>query len=174
MDVTGFLWRTLFFSKDSVFEWGYVDFTLRLSATNVSKTALLSSKQRLCMVILNVSSTVFCNRCPPLIQMILPLLILFVSLLQQHGSETESSHVSKFQQPSLKEHNGKLRVFNVCLAVTFNRGWVGNKGQFSHIHSCSYINFQNSNLHLLQSTSCLSLNSNEWIRFIQFKQHYPG
>ncbi|XP_055783352.1 platelet-derived growth factor C-like [Salvelinus fontinalis] len=58
------------------------------------------------MVILNVSSTVFCNRCPPLIQMILPLLILFVSLLQQHGSEAESSHVSKFQQPSLKEQNG--------------------------------------------------------------------
>ncbi|XP_024285275.1 platelet-derived growth factor C [Oncorhynchus tshawytscha] len=38
--------------------------------------------------------------------MILPLFILLVSLLQKHGSEAESSHISKFQQPSLKEQNG--------------------------------------------------------------------
>ncbi|XP_070994142.1 platelet-derived growth factor C-like [Oncorhynchus clarkii lewisi] len=38
--------------------------------------------------------------------MILPLFILLVSLHQKHGSEAESSHISKFQQPSLKEQNG--------------------------------------------------------------------
>ncbi|XP_010898120.2 platelet-derived growth factor C [Esox lucius] len=58
------------------------------------------------MVIQNVRSTVLCNRRLPLIQMILPLLILLLSLLQRHGLEAESSHISKFQQPSLKEHNG--------------------------------------------------------------------
>lgn len=38
--------------------------------------------------------------------MILPLLILLASLLHRHGTEAESSHISKFQHPSLKEQNG--------------------------------------------------------------------
>ncbi|XP_056899546.1 platelet-derived growth factor C [Takifugu flavidus] len=38
--------------------------------------------------------------------MILPLLLLLASLLQQYGSEAESSHVSKFNPPGVKEQNG--------------------------------------------------------------------
>ncbi|KAK2904435.1 platelet-derived growth factor C [Channa argus] len=38
--------------------------------------------------------------------MILPLLFLLASLLQQYGSEADSSHVSKFHLPSVKEQNG--------------------------------------------------------------------
>ncbi|XP_012732371.1 platelet-derived growth factor C [Fundulus heteroclitus] len=47
-----------------------------------------------------------CDREPPLIQMILLLLFLLASLLQQHGTDTESSNVSKFQLSSVKEPNG--------------------------------------------------------------------
>uniref|UniRef100_A0A3P8UYU2 Platelet-derived growth factor C n=1 Tax=Cynoglossus semilaevis TaxID=244447 RepID=A0A3P8UYU2_CYNSE len=38
--------------------------------------------------------------------MILPLLFLLASLLQHYGSEAESSHVTKFHLPSIKELNG--------------------------------------------------------------------
>ncbi|KAM9375669.1 platelet-derived growth factor C [Pholidichthys leucotaenia] len=38
--------------------------------------------------------------------MILPFLFLLPPLLQQHGSEAESSHVNKFHLPSIKEQNG--------------------------------------------------------------------
>ncbi|KAM6953854.1 platelet-derived growth factor C [Aplochiton taeniatus] len=58
------------------------------------------------MVMQNSPSTVLCNCRRPLIQMILSLLILLVSFLQQNGSGAESSHSSKFQHPSLKEQNG--------------------------------------------------------------------
>lgn len=54
--------------------------------------------------------TALCDRQPPLIQMILPLLLLLASLLQQYGSEAESSLVSKFNPPSVKEQNGKFLV----------------------------------------------------------------
>ncbi|KAL0974320.1 hypothetical protein UPYG_G00218780 [Umbra pygmaea] len=58
------------------------------------------------MVIQYFQSTVLCNRHLPVIQMIHPLLILLLSLLKHHGSGAESSHISKFHQPSLKEQNG--------------------------------------------------------------------
>ncbi|XP_017272903.1 platelet-derived growth factor C [Kryptolebias marmoratus] len=38
--------------------------------------------------------------------MILPLIFLLASLLQQYGTEAESSHDSKFHLPSVKEQNG--------------------------------------------------------------------
>ncbi|KAF7228610.1 platelet-derived growth factor C isoform X2 [Nothobranchius furzeri] len=38
--------------------------------------------------------------------MILPLIFLLASLLQHYGAEAESSHVSKFLLPSVKEKNG--------------------------------------------------------------------
>ncbi|XP_034038000.1 platelet-derived growth factor C isoform X2 [Thalassophryne amazonica] len=38
--------------------------------------------------------------------MILPLLFLLASLLRHYGCEAESSHVSKFHLPSVKEQNG--------------------------------------------------------------------
>ncbi|KAG7517414.1 platelet-derived growth factor C isoform X1 [Solea senegalensis] len=38
--------------------------------------------------------------------MILPLLFLLASLLQKYGSEAESSHVTKFHLPSVKQQNG--------------------------------------------------------------------
>ncbi|XP_034740136.1 platelet-derived growth factor C isoform X2 [Etheostoma cragini] len=38
--------------------------------------------------------------------MILPLIFLLASLLQQYGSEAESSNISKFHPPSVKEQNG--------------------------------------------------------------------
>ncbi|XP_034083524.1 platelet-derived growth factor C isoform X1 [Gymnodraco acuticeps] len=60
----------------------------------------------MCVVIQTITSTELCDRQPPLIQMILPLLFLLASLLQQYGSEAESSHVSKFHTPSVKEQNG--------------------------------------------------------------------
>ncbi|XP_039976764.1 platelet-derived growth factor C isoform X3 [Xiphias gladius] len=59
-----------------------------------------------CVVIQTIPSTALCDRLPQLIQMILPLLFLLASLLQQYGSEAESSHVSKFNLPSVKEQNG--------------------------------------------------------------------
>ncbi|KAF3838747.1 hypothetical protein F7725_010515 [Dissostichus mawsoni] len=77
-----------------------------LSSPNVSKTALVSCKRRMCVVIQTITSTELCDRQPPLIQMILPLLFLLASLPQQYGSEAESSHVSKFHTPSVKEQNG--------------------------------------------------------------------
>ncbi|KAJ8015438.1 hypothetical protein DPEC_G00026120 [Dallia pectoralis] len=58
------------------------------------------------MVIQHARSTVPCNRRQTHIQMTLLLFILFLSLLPRHGSEAESSHISKLQQSSLKEHNG--------------------------------------------------------------------
>ncbi|XP_005726548.1 platelet-derived growth factor C [Pundamilia nyererei] len=60
----------------------------------------------MCVVIQTVPSTELCDRRLPLIQMILPLIFLLASLLQQYGSEAESSHVSKFPLPSVKEQNG--------------------------------------------------------------------
>uniref|UniRef100_A0A3B4ZN73 Platelet-derived growth factor C n=1 Tax=Stegastes partitus TaxID=144197 RepID=A0A3B4ZN73_9TELE len=60
----------------------------------------------MCVVIQIIPSTALCDRQPPLIQMILPLLFLLASLLQQYGSEAETSHVSKFHLPSVKEQNG--------------------------------------------------------------------
>ncbi|XP_068181689.1 platelet-derived growth factor C isoform X2 [Antennarius striatus] len=60
----------------------------------------------MCVVIQTVPSTALCDRQPPLIQMILPLLFLLASLLQQYGSDAESSHVSKFHLPGVKEQNG--------------------------------------------------------------------
>ncbi|XP_037531514.1 platelet-derived growth factor C [Nematolebias whitei] len=38
--------------------------------------------------------------------MILPFIFLLASLLQHYGAEAESSHVSKFHLPSVKEQNG--------------------------------------------------------------------
>ncbi|XP_034545160.1 LOW QUALITY PROTEIN: platelet-derived growth factor C [Notolabrus celidotus] len=60
----------------------------------------------MCVVIQTTPSSALCDRHPPLIQMILPLLLLLASLLQHYGSEAESSHVSKFHLPSVKEQNG--------------------------------------------------------------------
>ncbi|KAI3351466.1 hypothetical protein L3Q82_020317, partial [Scortum barcoo] len=68
--------------------------------------ALVSCKRRMCVVIQTIPSTALRDRQPPLIQMILPLLFLLASLLQQYGSEAESSQVSKFHPPSVKEQNG--------------------------------------------------------------------
>lgn len=48
--------------------------------------------------------------------MILPLLLLLASLLQQYGSEAESSHISKFNPPGVKEQNGEFSM----LLGTFN------------------------------------------------------
>lgn len=42
--------------------------------------------------------------------MILPLLLLLASLLQQYGCEAESSHVSKFNPPGVKEQNGEFSL----------------------------------------------------------------
>ncbi|XP_053735306.1 platelet-derived growth factor C [Synchiropus splendidus] len=47
-----------------------------------------------------------CDRHPPLIQMILPALLLLATLLQQYGSHAESSHIGKFHLQSVKEQNG--------------------------------------------------------------------
>uniref|UniRef100_A0A8D3ABK3 Platelet-derived growth factor C n=1 Tax=Scophthalmus maximus TaxID=52904 RepID=A0A8D3ABK3_SCOMX len=57
-------------------------------------------------MIRTVPSTAPCDRPPPLIQMILPFLCLLASLLQHYGSGAESSHVTKFHLPSVKEQNG--------------------------------------------------------------------
>lgn len=61
-----------------------------------------------------------CDRQLPLIQMILLLIFLLASLLQQYGTEAESSDVSKLQLSSIKEPNGKLvflKVINVLVAL---------------------------------------------------------
>ncbi|KAM4732277.1 platelet-derived growth factor C [Anableps anableps] len=47
-----------------------------------------------------------CDRQLPLIQMILLLIFLLASLLQQYGTEAESSDVNKLQLSSIKEPNG--------------------------------------------------------------------
>ncbi|XP_053285572.1 platelet-derived growth factor C isoform X2 [Pleuronectes platessa] len=60
----------------------------------------------MCVVIQTIPSTAPCDRQPPLIQMILPFFFLLASLLQHYGSEAESSHVTKFHLPSIKEQNG--------------------------------------------------------------------
>lgn len=93
----------------------YVDSTLLLPSPNVSETALVSRKRRTCVVSQTIPSTALCP--PPLIQMILPFIFLLASLLQQYGSEAESSHVSKFQPPSVKEQNGELSLFLLLLLL---------------------------------------------------------
>lgn len=113
----------------------YVDSTLRLSSPNVSKTALVSCKRRMCVVIQTIPSTALSDRQPPLIQMILPLLFLLASLLQQYGSEAESSHVSKFHPPSVKEQNGEF----LLLFVTFRNVIEHKPGSFPHITKCSFL-----------------------------------
>ncbi|XP_034454480.1 platelet-derived growth factor C isoform X2 [Hippoglossus hippoglossus] len=60
----------------------------------------------MCVVSQTIPSTAPCDRLPPLIQMILPFFFLLASLLQQYGSEAESTHVTKFHLPSIKEQNG--------------------------------------------------------------------
>ncbi|XP_026212960.1 platelet-derived growth factor C isoform X2 [Anabas testudineus] len=60
----------------------------------------------MCVVIQTDPSAALRDRQLQLIQMILPLLFLLASLLQQYGSEAESSHVGKFHLPSVKEQNG--------------------------------------------------------------------
>lgn len=52
--------------------------------------------------------------------MILPLIFLLASLLQQYGSEAESSHVSKLNPPSVKEQNGEFP----SLFVTFRKSYL--------------------------------------------------
>lgn len=130
------------------------------------------------MVIQNVPSTVLCNRRSTLIQMILSLLLLLASLLQQHGSEAESSHISKFQHPSLKEQNGKCKLYVSYKVFTTFFHWLVNL-MYKYL----------SSLYILQFTHCLHPGfkrtrftthilltfKRQWMRaLIWFKQHYPG
>ncbi|XP_067104108.1 platelet-derived growth factor C [Osmerus mordax] len=85
------------------------------------------------MVIQNVPSTVLCDRLSTLIQMILSLLLLLASLLQQHGSEAESSHISKFQHPSLKEQNGVQESQHEKLVSVAGEGMI-HSPDFPHTY----------------------------------------
>lgn len=77
---------------------------------NASPWAPVSCQRRACVVRQIIpSNSALCSPAP-LIQMILPLLLLLASLLQQYGSEAETSHLSKFNLPGVKEQNGEFSL----------------------------------------------------------------
>lgn len=130
-----------------------MDSTLRLSSPNVSKTAPLSCNRRMCVVIQTIPSTAFWDRQPPLIQMILPLFFLLASLLQHYGSEAESSHVSKFHPPGVKEQNGEFSLhFVTCRQVVERNTGI----------TLSMFILTGLEAILWKCTSCFSLNGDEW------------
>lgn len=91
-------------------ERDYEHFIMCWFSPNVSPRAPVSCQRRVCVVIQDhPSNSALCSPAP-LIQMILPLLLLLASLLQQYGSEAESSHISKFNPPGVKEQNGEFLV----------------------------------------------------------------
>lgn len=99
-----------FFFPDRTDEWDYEDFIMCWFSPNVSPRAPVSCQRRVCVVIQTIpSNSALCSPAP-LFQMILPLLLLLASLPQQYGSEAESSHVSKFNPPGVKEQNGEFSV----------------------------------------------------------------
>lgn len=102
------------FLPDRTDEWDYEDFMCWFSP-NVSPRAPVSCQRRVCVVIQTIPSSSALCWPAPLIQMILPLLLLLASLLQQYGSEAESSHVSKFNPPGVKEQNGEFSVLYMSL-----------------------------------------------------------
>nr|XP_057918046.1 platelet-derived growth factor C isoform X2 [Doryrhamphus excisus] len=85
----------------------YVDSTARPCAPDVPEAAAAAATPVPLLIPKPPSPTLHVLPLPPLIQMILPsLLILLASLLQQSVPEAQSSHVSKFHLPSVKEQNG--------------------------------------------------------------------
>lgn len=64
--------------------------------------------------------------------MILPLLFLLASLLQQYGSEAESSHVSKFNPPDVKEQNGE---FSILFITAIKSVQLDVNANISHSHN---------------------------------------
>ncbi|XP_078116259.1 platelet-derived growth factor C isoform X1 [Sander vitreus] len=85
------------------------------------------------VVIQTIPSTALCDRQPPLIQMILPLIFLLASLLQQYGSEAESTHVSKFHPPSVKEQNG-VQVSHQEKIITVSGEGMVHSPDFPHTY----------------------------------------
>lgn len=59
--------------------------------------------------------------------MILPLLLLLASLLQQYGTEAESSHVSKLHIPAVKEQNGECSIGFFFLKKKEPKEYFGGK-----------------------------------------------
>ncbi|XP_054887156.1 platelet-derived growth factor C-like [Poeciliopsis prolifica] len=74
-----------------------------------------------------------CDRKLPLIQMILLLIFLLPSLLQQYGTDAESSDVSKLQLSSIKEPNGVQESLQEKVLTVSGEGMI-HSPDFPHTY----------------------------------------